>query len=285
MREPGSSARKSGSIGRVRLGAITGAVGIAMLLSCGDPGPHNNPYDPLFPVTATMSGPDTLFSYLELAQFNAQFTPAFADTAIAWTVGPVGVITKDLCDSIVGGSGFLLQAGAPGAFRSIAPPLEPTTYLITIAASVGEIDTTVARDTSPAPPCSPLHPSPVSVTIRTQQYRHSVYKTVVLTQRPTRIQLRCPDAHACDSVAVGGTWAVWVDGFDALGNGIRAFPNSMTNPQTGPPVATFTSRDTTIASVAPVGIRAANLTALKSGTTWIVATRKALADSLQLVVK
>ncbi|HEY2850752.1 MAG TPA: hypothetical protein VGI97_12800 [Gemmatimonadaceae bacterium] len=269
---------------RVRLAAIAGAVGMAMLLSCGDPGPHNNPYDPLFPVTATMSGPDTLFSYLEVAQFNAQFTPAFADTAIAWTVGPVGVITKDLCDSIVGGSGFL-QAEAPGAFRSIAPPLEPTTYSIVVAASVGEVDTTVSRDTIPEAPCSSTHLSPVSVTIRTQQYRHSVYKTVILTQRPTRIQLRCPDVHACDSTAVGGTWAVWVDGFDALGNGIRALTNSTTNPHTGPPVATFTSRDTTIASVVPVGIRAATIAALKTGTTWIVATRKTLADSLQLVVK
>ena len=54
---------------------------------------------------------------------------------------------------------------------------------------------------------------------------------------------------------------------------------------TGTPMATFTSRDTTVASVTPVGIRAATVTARKSGTTWIVATRNSLLDSLQLTVR
>jgi hypothetical protein len=108
---------------------------------------------------------------------------------------------------------------------------------------------------------------------------------VYQTQRVTRIQLRCPDTHACDTVSTGGGWSVWVDGFDALNERIYALTSATANPATGTVIATFAVRDTTIASVSPVGIRAANVTALKSGTTWIVGTRGTLLDSLQLVVQ
>ena len=254
---------------------------LVVAIACGEPGPRNNPYDPLYPVTATMSGPDTLFSDLEVAQFNAQFMPSFPDTGITWGVGPVTVVSG-VCDTTVDGSHFLQAAGA-GAFRSIAPPLEPATVSITVAASVGAIDTTVSRDTIVAP-CTPFTAA-TFVTIRTQQYRHSVYKTVIVMQRPMRIELRCPATHACEPVAVGGSWSVWVDGSDALGNPIHALASPTSNPQAGTPVATYASRDTTIASVVPVGVRAATALARKSGTTWIIATRGALVDSLQLVVK
>jgi hypothetical protein len=49
--------------------------------------------------------------------------------------------------------------------------------------------------------------------------------------------------------------------------------------------ATFAVRDPSVAGVTPVGIRVATVTARKSGTTWIVGTRGALLDSLQLVVQ
>ena len=54
--------------------------------------------------------------------------------------------------------------------------------------------------------------------------------------------------------------------------------------QTNNPVATYVSRDSTIARATPIGIRVAKVSGVKSGTTWIVATRGALADSLQVVV-
>jgi hypothetical protein len=136
-----------------------------------------------------------------------------------------------------------------------------------VSAGVGAIDTT--GDTG----------NPISV------WRHFGSKTVVITQRLTRIQLRCPDTHACDTLATGGVWSVWVDGFDALNQRIFALASSTANPATGPAIAIFTSRDTTIASVTPVGIRVANATALRSGTTWLVARRASLLDSLQLVVR
>jgi hypothetical protein len=123
------------------------------------------------------------------------------------------------------------------------------------------------------------------VTIRTIEARHVGYKTVVVTQRLTRISLRCPDTRACDSLAVGGTWSVWVDGFDARGLQIASLRTADTNPSAGPPIAVYTVRDTTIATLVPAGIRAATVTALKSGTTWIVGARGALSDSLQLVVR
>ena len=72
---------------------------------------------------------------------------------------------------------------------------------------------------------------------------------------------------------------------DALGQPIVALHSPAANPATGTAVATFVVRDTTIASVAPVGIRAATVTARKSGSTWIVATRSSLLDSLQVTVR
>ena len=174
-------------------------------------------------------------------------------------------------DTILPGDLYLKSSGA-GAFQSIAPPLEPTVLKISIGASVGLIDTVVGR-------CIPQ-----CILIRTNQFRHTGYKTLIITQRVTRIQLRCPDGHACDALPVGGVWSVWVDVFDALNRQGYALTSSTANPKTGPPVVTYAVRDTAIASVAPVFTRAANVTARKTGSTWLVATRGALADSLQLVV-
>jgi hypothetical protein len=271
-----------------RLLVIGGAIGAAALVACGDPGPHNNPYDPTVPVMATVTGPDTIFSYSEVANFGVQFSPSFPDSAVSWGVAPVLLTVSATCDTFAVGSHFLQAAGA-GAYRSISPPLEPATLSIVVAASVGAIDTTVFRDI--APQSCTMAGGSVPVTIETQEYRHTVYKTVVLTQRLTRIQLRCPDAHACDTLTAGGTLSVWVDGFDALGAGIYTLSpafspaRSTTNPATGPPVASFVSRDTTIATFGAAGVRVATVTARRSGSTWIVATRGALSDSLQIVVR
>jgi hypothetical protein len=101
----------------------------------------------------------------------------------------------------------------------------------------------------------------------------------------THIALRCPDTHACDTLSAGGAWSVWVDGLDALNQKIQALTSATANPPTGTAIATFAARDPSIVAVAPVGIRASNVTALHTGSTWIVATRGTLLDSLQLVVR
>ena len=131
-------------------------------------------------------------------------------------------------------------------------------------------------------------------TVRTKVARHIAYRNVVVTQRLTRIQLRCPDTHACAPIAVGDSAFVWVDGFDALGGQIVAFWSPTVNPAVGDPtttagvsnhtVVTYISRDSTVASASPVGIRVCGVAGRKAGSTWIVATRGALADSLQVVV-
>jgi hypothetical protein len=256
-----------------RLLAMGGAIGAVALLACGEPGPHNNPYDPLVAVTVKIAGPDTLFSFSEQEQYTAQFTPSFSDSAVTWSVDTVTVPngTRDgLRDTILPGDLFLKSVGG-GIFESIAPPLEPRVIKISIGASVGSIDTTVGR-------CIPQ-----CILIRTNEYRHTGYRAIYLMQRIARIELRCPDTHLCDTVAVGNAWSVWVDGFDALNRQVYSLTSSTANPSTGPPVVTYTSRDTAIASVATVGTRAATVTARKVGSTWIVATRGALSDSLQVV--
>ncbi|HEY2849245.1 MAG TPA: hypothetical protein VGI97_05165 [Gemmatimonadaceae bacterium] len=255
-----------------------------LIVACGDPYMHTNPYDPVFPVEIDISGPDSIFSYEELAQYSAQTTPMFPDSAVTWLVdtftlhrpGPVDTSFDGMTlplpnrgDTIVEGTSYFTPS-TPGTFQSFKPPLEPTTLTVTIEALLGAVDTTVSVNGG---------------LVDTKTYRHTAYKKVVLTQRVTHVQLRCPDTHACDTLAVGGTWSVWVDGFDALGHGILALADPAANPPGATPVATFTSRDTTVASVSPVNIRAANVTALKAGTTWVVATRGLLSDSVLVVAK
>jgi hypothetical protein len=178
-----------------------------------------------------------------------------------------------LRDTILPGNLFLKSVGG-GVFESIAPPLEPRALRIAIGASVGSIDTAVS-----------ISVGLQIVLVRTHVFRHTGYKTIILMERIARIQLRCPVTHACDTLAVGNAWSVWVDGFDALNRQVYSLTSSTANPSTGPPVVTYASRDTTIAYVATVGTRAATVTARQVGSTWIVATRGALSDSLHLVVR
>jgi hypothetical protein len=250
--------------------------GIAVLvasLACGDPYLHTNPYDPAVPVEIVITGPDTLYSYAEVAQYAARTTPIFPDSAVVWTIDTVTVPRgrfDGIADTVVDGGLFLKPSGV-GNFQSIAPPLEPATLTVAVGASLGGVDTTESR-----------YPQG---TVRYTLFRHSGYKSIVLMQRVTRIQLRCPATHACDTLAVGGAWSVFVDGFDALNHGIYALTSVVAHPRSDTPVATFLSRDTTIATVSPVGIRAAAVSARRSGTTWLVATRNSLSDSLRLVVR
>jgi hypothetical protein len=233
------------------------AAALVAAIACGDPYLHTNPYDPLASVNIIVSGPDTIFNYTEIGQFSSQILPAMPDTAVRFAVS----------DSVA-----FAPAGG-GSFASMKPPLYPATKTVSVMVMIGQVDTTISEDIDGVP-----------VTIQTYVWRHSGSKNVVLTQRVTKIQLRCPDTHACGALSAGGIWSVWVDGFDALNQPILALYSATANPSTGTPVASFTSRDTTIASVSPVGIRVANVTALKTGTTWIVASRGALLDSLQLTV-
>lgn len=236
-----------------RKAGLLGALLLVVLIACGDPYLHTNPYDPVFPVAITISGPETLYSQNQYATYTALTVPSFPDTAVQW----------------IADNTYNFRAAGSGTFQSFAPPLEPATVTVTVEALIGSIDTTVSRN---------------YITVTTNAYRHIQTKTVVLTQHVTHIQLRCPDTHACDTLSAGDAWSVWVDGFDALNQRIVALTSSVANPPTGTPVATFAVRDTTVASVVPVGIRAATVTALKPGTTWVVATRGSLLDSLQLQV-
>ena len=236
---------------------------------------HVNPYDPAVPVTIVVSGPDTLFSYNELGVYSAQSTPAFPDTSFKF-----GTV-----DSTV-----FFPSGTHG-FTSMKPPLYPLTQTVRLSASIGQIDTTLNIQVLgiPASDC-PTPPAPCNVKVTTKpsvEWRHSGYLDVVLTQRITHIQLRCPTAHACDTMSTGGVWSVWADGLDALNYKVLALSGVNANPAPSddvPAIATFALRDTTIGTLTPVGVRVANVTALKPGSTWIVATRGALTDSLQLVV-
>jgi hypothetical protein len=263
--------------------ALLGFMGLIVAVACGDPYLHTNPYDSKVPVSFAFSGPDTLFSLGAIGQYGVQTSPPFPDSAFIWVIDTDQVFPPGLGgDSSVNGTKYALIAGN-GAVQITSLPLEPISTTIGLHAYIGTIDTMY----SVVLPGVTFGGYEQYEIIKGVLARHIGTKLIVVTQRLTRIRLRCPDpeAPACDTLSVGGTWSVWVDGFDALGRQIYAMTSSTANPTTGPPVATYVVRDTTIASSSPVGVRATTITALKSGTTWVVATRGALLDSLQLVVR
>jgi len=254
----------------------------AMLLvaavACGDPYLHTNPYDPDTSLTFEIVGPDTVFSAGESVQYHVHSIPALSDTAGSWSVDSAAAFHAGTDSLAVDGTKVIFASGH-GAFVAGVPPLEPVSATVSLVVRIGAVDTTVSRYIPKMIGCGCV------VTFQTREYRRTLRKSVVLMQRLVRLQARCPDTHACDTLAVGQAWSAWVDGFDALGNSISGLSNPAANPSSGPPVATFLSRDTTVATVTAVGIRAASAVAQKSGTTWIVATRGSLADSLQVVVR
>lgn len=224
------------------------------LIACGDPYRHTNPYDPVFPVTITVSGPDTMYNSFEVASFTEQSVPSFADSAVSWNA-------------------LGLASAGPSSFQSVGPPLWPDYFTAIVNALIGKVDTVTSINYT---------------TVYYSVWRHIGSKSVVVTQRLTRIVLRCPATHACSPFAVGDTASIWVDGFDAHNQQIYSLVKSDSNLATGRPIAVYVARDPTIVNVSPVGIRVAALTALKAGSTWIVGTRIAaqdtLRDSLQVTV-
>jgi hypothetical protein len=235
---------------------LIGVAAAVLAIACGDPYRHTNPYDPAFPVAVSVTGPDTLYNQGDIAQFGATSAPVFPDSS--FTFG-----TND---------SLSFTPAGPSAFVSHNPPLYPTVHLVEVIAGIGAIDTFVPM----------AQPGPAQ---RQIFFRHTGFLLVALTQRVVSISLRCPVTHACDTLSVGDTTSVWVDGRDAHNQQIVALTSSSANPATGTPIATYAARDPTVVSLTPVGIRATIVRALKTGTTWIVGTRGSLLDSLQLVVR
>ena len=284
-----------------RLAGLLGATLLVAFFACGDPYQHTNPYDPAHPVQMAIAGPDTLFSLEEVGQYTVQTNPPWPDTGFVWSTDTTTnyfiVPVPTLCIGQVVDGSTILHGNGGGAYQSIAPPLEPYVFKVAIGVQVGTIDTTVSVGVCGA--------AGGSVTVQTNASRHVAYKTVVVTQRVTRIQLRCPDTHACAPLAVDDSAFIWVDGFDALGRQIYALTSSTANPAsnnppfqnfwldsaivrsatTNNPVVSYLSRDSTIARTTPIGIRVVRVTGVQPGSTWVVATRGALRDSLQIVVR
>ena len=286
---------------RRRLYTVLGAAALVALIACGDPYLHTNPYDPAHRVDIAIAGPDTLFSLGEVGQYTVQTSPAWPDTGFVWAIDtftdyfivqpPPPAIP---CGTQVARGDTILHPTVPGSYESVLPPLEPYSFTIAVEVWLGTIDTTFITGQ-----CG----GGLTLTAG-RAARHIGYKPVVVMQRVTRIQLRCPDTHACAPLTVGDSAFIWVDGFDALDNQISGLSNPTVNPASGNPtlpyqfsnpaiqaalktnnpIATYVSRDTTIARTTPIGIRVARVTPLAAGTTWVVATRGALMDSLQIVV-
>ncbi|HEY2849771.1 MAG TPA: hypothetical protein VGI97_07830 [Gemmatimonadaceae bacterium] len=237
---------------RQRWAALIGFTALVAVFACNDYR-RTNPFDPEVrpeSLHVVVVGPDTLFTIGQTAEFTLGGTPVFTDPTERWAAS----------------NRYELDGEGTGTFDLFTAPLYPATDAVEVTVGIGHYIT----------------PNGASAWIRT------FFKEVVVTQRLVRIQLRCPDTHACDAQAAGGTWSIWADGFDKGDREIVGMEVLSANPARGTPIASFASRDPSIAAVAAVGIRAANVSALRSGTTWIVATRVALADtlrdSLQVVV-
>jgi hypothetical protein len=157
------------------------------------------------------------------------------------------------------GTGLLYSAGAP---------LWPKTDTVPITIGIG------------------LHYLKYDFSVtHSYDYTRTITGSVIITQRLVRIRARCAGALPCDSLPAGAATSIFVDGFDALGSGLSGLPDSTTNPLTASPVFVFTVRDTAIATAAPVGMRAAMVTARRVGSTWMIAQRDSLRDSLRITVR
>lgn len=212
---------------------------------------HTNPFDPGVPVTVTIF-PETLYSVArDLVHFTFATVPSLTDPDAIWSAS----------------ANDLFASGSAGDLDSEGAPLWPQTETVPITIGIGRYA--------------------VNSTLVTHSYDYtrSINGSVVITQRLVRIRTRCAGPPACDSAPAGATTAVFVDGVDALGSGLSGLADSTTNPLTASPIFVFTVRDTTIATAAPVGMRAATVTARRVGSTWIVAQRDSLRDSLRITVR
>ncbi len=207
---------------------------------------HTNPFDRATPIELTIVGPDTLWNASDFAQYSFESVPAITDSTANWSGG-----SSDFRGDMSGG------------YLVYTPRLYPETETVSVELDIGKYQGMGGG----------------------ADWRRQFSKPVVVTQRLVRIQLRCPDVRACDALAAGDAWSVWLDGFDSKGSRPTGMVNPKDNPATGPALGTFTSRDTTIATVSAAGARVATVTAVKSGTTWLVASRDLLRDSLQLIVR
>jgi hypothetical protein len=274
---------------------VAAAAALAALIACGDPYLHTNPYDPAHAVEVNIVGPDTVFSVGEVAHYTAQITPAWPDTGVVWAIDTFTnyFIVPQGCISQVAPGDTILFGDGSGSYTAIRPPLEPYYFKIAIEVWLGTIDSITDHG---------LCGGGIA-TITLHQPRHIGYKEVVVMQRVTRIQLRCPNTYACPALAAGDTASIWADGFDARGNRTASFLSTSNPPNGNPilpyastdtaiqraqrtnnPLVTYASRDSTIARITPIGIRVAHVTAVSPGSTWIVAMRGVLTDSLQIVV-
>jgi hypothetical protein len=229
-----------------RCAVLAASGSLVLALACID-FQHTNPFDPAVPLQVTIR-PETLFSVGGVIQFTFATVPPLTDPEANW----------------LGGSSHLSTAplGSGGVFYSTGAPLWPQTEIVPMTIEVGRADINHHTD-----------------------YRKSFNGSVVITQRLVRIQARCPGVPACDVLSVGASTSVFVDGYDALGSGIAGLSDPTANPLTVAPIATFTVRDTTIATAASVGMRVATVTAKRTGATWMVAQRDSLRDSLRLIVR
>src|ERR1019366_6293541 len=153
-----------------RFVSVLATVILMASFACGDPYRHTNPYDPAVPVTITVLGPDSLFSYTEQAHFTAQIVPAFPDTAVQFSSSDNGQFQ-------------LVGAGTFEAGPRVGPPLWPATSTVTVTAGIGAFDT-LRSDAGLA------GPAPMDTA-----WRHIGSKTVVITQRVVGMLVRCPDTH------------------------------------------------------------------------------------------
>jgi hypothetical protein len=225
---------------------LAGALALTLCVACLDI-KHTNPFDPDTPLRVTIM-PETVFSVAGEVHFTFSTVPEIIDPGPTWG----------------GGNTDLSPLGDAGIFFSHAAPLWPQTETIQVSIGVGRNNL-----------------------LNLPHYSNSrVFNgSVLITQRLVRIQARCPDTNVCDTLSAGASWSVFVDGFDALGSGIAGLATPTMNPLNVAAIAQFIVRDTSIASASPIGMRAASVTAKRSGSTWLVAQRDSLSDSLRLVVR
>lgn len=193
-------------VNRRRIGTAIVALASALALGCGDYA-HRNPYDPETETRIVITGPDTLWSIGEPAQYTATVSPAIpGGLGVVWGVADPG-------------DGRFVLGGANGSFRGLI-------------VGTGHVTATVGRHTvskrvvvrqraarvfiCPAVQCSPLQLGPVGTTRQLPVGQYDAFGTPLDGSQPRSAVTYTSDAPSIVAIVTGSPTSVTIQG---VGNG------------------------------------------------------------------
>lgn len=192
---------------RRRMQAAIVVLAAGLVLACGEYA-HRNPYDPDTDTRIAITGPDTLWSIGEIAQYTATVSPAIpGGLGVVWAVADPG------------NGMFVVGSRGTGSFQSLA-------------VGAGHVTATVGRHTvskrvvvrqraarvfiCPAVQCSPLQLGPVGTTRELPVGQYDAFGTPLDGGQPRGAVTYTSDAPSIVAIVTGSATSLTIRG---VGNG------------------------------------------------------------------